>query len=138
MAQGKANVWGTTIIEGKVIGQEMAVVPPDQVEELAGIGCSNKEIAAFYGVKDTALTRNFAEQLTKGREGMKQRLRKAQLTLALTGNATMLIWLGKNILGQTDTPQSVDSDVLPWSDEEEKEELIDELEDELNDLNATE
>jgi hypothetical protein len=39
--------------------------------------------------------------------------------VALKGNAVMLIWLGKNILGQSDTPISIDANkVLPYSDNE--------------------
>ena len=42
------------------------------------------------------------EFLTKGRANLKKRLRKAQLDAALSGNSTMLIWLGKQMLGQVD------------------------------------
>jgi hypothetical protein len=35
---------------------------------------------------------------------MKIRLRRAQLRLAIDGNVTMLIWLGKQYLGQSDHP----------------------------------
>jgi len=37
------------------------------------------------------------------------------LKLAMNGDRSMLIWLGKNILGQSDQPINNDSTtVLPW------------------------
>ena len=50
-------------------------------------------------------------------EETRQKLRNAQIKLALGGNAVMLIWLGKQMLGQTDNPNNADTDkVLPWTD----------------------
>lgn len=86
---------------------------------MAKIGCTDSEIAEHFNIKDDTLRRNFADNLTKGRSELKQRLRKAQLKLALGGNATMLIWLGKNILGQQENPQTSGKGVLPWSEEDE-------------------
>jgi hypothetical protein len=37
----------------------------------------------------------------------------------MSGNHTMLIWLGKNMLGQSDSPiNEEDQSILPWSDDE--------------------
>ena len=69
-------------------------------------------------IKEDTLRYNFADYLTKGRAGMKRRLRSVQLTTALGGNATLLIWLGKQYLGQSDNPgNSDDQQALPWIDE---------------------
>jgi hypothetical protein len=51
------------------------VVPPEEVYKLAAIGCTNAEIAAFFDIKSDTLGRNFASELTKGREFQKTRLR---------------------------------------------------------------
>jgi hypothetical protein len=68
------------------------------------------------------------------------------LQTALSGNATLLIWLGKNILLQSDNPtNTVDTKPLPWTDEviddviddEAIEEIKEDLTQELNDLDAT-
>ena len=47
------------------------------------------------------------------------RLRRKQLEVALEdGNPTMLIFLGKAILAQSDNPlNSDDKKILPWSDD---------------------
>lgn len=139
MSQGKAGPqWGEKVVAGMIVGRNQAVVPPQEVEDLAQIGCSDRDIAEWFGITESTLRYNFSDYLVKGRQGLKQTLRRAQIKTALTGNATLLIWLGKNILGQSDTPQSADDKVLPWNDDEEKDELIEELNDELDNLNAAE
>ena len=77
-------------------------IDPKQVEKLAGYGCTNTEIAGVYGCSADLIDKSYSEFLTKGRANLKKRLRKAQLDSALSGNSTMLIWLGKQMLGQVD------------------------------------
>ena len=61
---------------------------------------------------------NFRDLFIKGQTTTKQRLRQAQLKLALGGDRVMLIWLGKNILGQSESPVNSESEqVLPWLDD---------------------
>ena len=99
MSQGKANAWGETIIQGKLVGRDNVVIPPEQVEDLAMLGCSNKEIANFFGVNEATLARNFVSELIKGREVLKQRLRRAMLENAIVHkNAAVQIFLAKNML----------------------------------------
>jgi len=73
-----------------------------KVEVLASYGCTNTEIAAFFECNETTIRKRFSEYLTKGRESGKIRLRKKQFEVAMSGNVSMLIWLGKQVLGQTD------------------------------------
>ena len=111
----KPGKLGTKIVEGKIIGRDNTIVPPKEVEKLASLGCKDTEIADWFGIDDNTLRYNFKVELLKGRESLKQSLRKAQIKLALSGNATMLIWLGKNILGQQETPTDTsDTMPLPW------------------------
>ena len=100
-------------------GLRKRVVPPRDIYELASIGCTDREIARWFDVDENTLRYNFSDILEKGREDLKHSLRRAQIKLALSGNAVMLIWLGKNMLGQSDTPESTDQNrALPWSDDE--------------------
>lgn len=118
--QRKDPKWGEVTKEGLVVGRgkTQRVVPPDEVYKLAEIGCTDREISEWFMIKEDTLRYNFADYLTKGRAGMKRRLRSVQLSTALSGNATLLIWLGKNLLGQSDNPgNSDDQQPLPWSDE---------------------
>ena len=114
----KTRKTATIEVEGVVVGRDKKVVPPKDVERLAQMGCKDSEIADWFGIDENTLRYNFSVELTKGKLHLKQSLRQAQIRLALSGNATMLIFLGKNILGQSDSP--IDSDAntpLPWDDD---------------------
>ena len=111
--------WGEITRQGLVVGRgrNKRVVPPDDVYKLATIGCTDREIAQWFMIAESTLKYNFADYLAKGRAELKQKLRRAQVHAAINGNATMLVWLGKNVLGQTDTPTSnEENQPLPWSD----------------------
>jgi hypothetical protein len=110
----------TATYTGIEVGREpnKRVIDPNEVYKLASIGMKNSEIAEWFGIDDSTLSYNFKQELLKGKLNLNQSLRKAQISLALSGNATMLIWLGRNILGQTENPfNSEDNQPLPWSDD---------------------
>ena len=73
-----------------------------QVEKLASYGLTNKEISEALAYDENTLKRKFEIFLTKGKANLKQRLKRKQIDVALAGNVSMLIWLGKNYLGQAD------------------------------------
>jgi hypothetical protein len=99
-------------------GDSKKIVNPKEVEKLASIGMKNSEIAEWLDIDDSTLNYNFKQNLTKGRLMLNQSLRQAQIRLALSGNATMLIWLGKNILGQSENPTDSEANTpLPWDDD---------------------
>ena len=83
-----------------------------QVEQLAGYGCTDTEIASFFDISRTTLARKYDHNLTKGRESGKIRLRQLQWASAKNGNVAMLIWLGKQMLGQSDK-QEITTTELP-------------------------
>ena len=114
--------WGVVTKQGLIVGRgdRKKVVPPDEVYYLATLGCSTREIADWFNVTESTLKYNFSEYITKGREEIKQKLRQAQIKTAMSGNAALLIFLGKNMLGQSDTPQVSDDDkILPWNSNDE-------------------
>ena len=87
-----------------------------QVSKLAKLGCTNKEIADFFGCSADLIEKSYSEFLTKGRSEMKMRLRQLQWKSAEKGNVTMQIFLGKNILGQQDKIETSELDEpLVWS-----------------------
>lgn len=99
-------------------GENKKVIDPKEVRKLAAIGMKNSEIAEWFDIDDSTLTYNFKQEIIKGQHELKQSLRKAQISLALNGNAVMLIWLGKNILGQSENPTNSDANApLPWTDD---------------------
>ena len=73
-----------------------------QIEKLASCGLTNIEIADTFGYDENTLKRNFEIFLIKGRFNLKERLKRKQISVAMQGNVTMLIWLGKQYLGQAE------------------------------------
>jgi hypothetical protein len=77
-------------------------IDASQVEGLAAIHCTTDEIGAVLGCSRDTLERRYAASIKDGRARGRASLRRKQWELAQSGNATMLIWLGKQLLGQTD------------------------------------
>lgn len=83
-------------------------------EKLCELQCTRDEICGFFEVDDMTLNKwcketygkTFSAVYGEKRASGKISLRRRQFNLAET-NATMAIWLGKQWLGQTDTPQAV-------------------------------
>jgi len=74
----------------------------NQMSQLALSGCQNNTIASIMEIdKDTMLV-HFKQLLTKKRCERKYNLRKQQDAAAKKGNPALLIFLGKNELGQAD------------------------------------
>ena len=83
------------------------IIDPKQMGQLASLQCTQSEIAAFFRVSLTAVENalkkpEFRSVYEQGRENGLISLRRAQMHKALEGNPTMLIWLGKQLLGQRD------------------------------------
>ena len=106
-----------TTVKGIPIGRDKTIVPPEEVEKLAAIGCKNHEIADWFGVNLNTLKYNFSSQLLKGRTNMKMTLRRTMFNNAVhENNTTMQIWLSKNILAMSDNPLDGDANApLPWT-----------------------
>lgn len=112
----KELVEGTIL--GYPVGRDKTVVPPDQVYELSAIGCTDGEIAGFFGINEDTLRYNFKSELEKGREFVKIRLRKAMMHNATVNyNAAVQIFLAKNMLGMSDQPINSEANApLPWNE----------------------
>jgi hypothetical protein len=78
-------------------------IDPEKVIEFSTAGATVTEIADHFGVSRDVIHARYATELTKGRVALKDSLRRAQIREAKAGSATMLIWLGKQYLGQSDT-----------------------------------
>lgn len=103
--------------EGEVLIDE------EEVLHLARYYCTNKEIAEWFGVTTDDIKKYFSDVLRRGRVEVKYHIRQAQYKLAIEDrDRTMLIWLGKNLLKQSDTGQMDSDDIapLPWSDDFDK------------------
>lgn len=79
----------------------------DTIKSLARIQCTDEEIASVLGVSVDTLTRPhnkelFEEAKRSGKQEGRASLRRMQFKQAEAGNSTMLIWLGKQYLEQSE------------------------------------
>ena len=78
------------------------------IESLAALNCTQLEVAQFFGISLATVEHRFNQEpelraaWDRGRATGKLSLRRKQSQLAEEGNVTMLIWLGKQLLGQSD------------------------------------
>ena len=111
----------TVEVSGYEVGRGIRkrVVFDQDVFKLAALGCTNKEIATWFDIDENTLAYNFATIMAKGREQLKQSLRRAMLHNALVNNnAALQIFLAKNILGMSDSPVNSEANQpLPWSED---------------------
>ena len=93
-------------------GRPKKEIDKNAFEKLCGLHCTKEEICAFFNVTDKTLDRwckreykeNFSVVFKQKQDYGKISLRRSQWRMAET-NPTMAIWLGKQLLGQTDHPQ---------------------------------
>jgi hypothetical protein len=81
------------------------IIKIDELERLAGLHCTQEEAAHYFRVSVTAVEKalrkpDFRQAWERGQAAGKISLRRSQFRLAEAGNATMNIWLGKQLLGQ--------------------------------------
>jgi hypothetical protein len=95
------------------------------------LGCTDRDIANWFGVDENTLRYSFSDHLLKGRENLKISLRRAMLKNACVNlNAAVQIFLAKNMLGMSDNGMTTDSSkVLPFTDDEDDKPTEEQLED---------
>lgn len=85
-----------------------------ELDKLCALQCTQEEIAGWFECSiDTIEARikethgmTFPEYFAQRRSGGKISLRRKQYETAMSGNPTMLIWLGKQYLNQSDKQDS--------------------------------
>lgn len=83
-------------------GPKPAVVDRDLAERLASIACTTDEIGAVMGYSRDTIEKHALEYVQRGRLKMKASIRRMQWKACEAGNVTMLIWMGKQYLAQTE------------------------------------
>ena len=106
-------------------GRPKIQIDAQQVEQLAAMHCTNEDIAAFFGCSRHTIWRGFATNLALGKHKGRTKLRQLQWKSAEAGNVQMLIWLGKQYLGQkekaeTEVPEGIDV-VITYADKKKSE-----------------
>jgi hypothetical protein len=92
-------------------GRKQVVIDTEQVEKLAQLGATQVEMARFLDVAHSTLEYKlqqpeFRQAYERGLGNLHMSLKRKQVEMALAGDRTMLIWLGKNYLGQRDNLDS--------------------------------
>lgn len=112
-----------------------------EVDKLCQIQCTGEEIASFFEISYDTLERRCKEQFKvslaeyikeKSAKG-KSSLRRLQWKAAMNGNVTMLIWLGKQYLGQTDKTNYIDESNYNNNKEALRDKLVKELKSDISD-----
>ena len=93
----------------------------DQVDRMCEYHCTGEEQAGILGIDYDTLNAackrekgcGFSDYFKQKASGGKMSLIRRQFTAAMDGNSTMLVWLGKNWLGQSDQPEPEAQDLPP-------------------------
>ncbi|MDI6756426.1 MAG: hypothetical protein QME32_00220 [Endomicrobiia bacterium] len=92
------------------------IIDREKLQALAQIQCTDAEMCAVLNISDYTLQAiqerdpSILEIIKKGRAEGRSSLRRKQFKAAMDGNITMLIWLGKQYLGQTDKQEFANSE----------------------------
>ncbi len=110
------------IIEKRPRGRPRIEIDYELIRSLAEIQCTQVEISHIIGVSDKTLSANphFQEVYKQGVAQGNKSLKRKQFERAMAGSDTMLIWLGKQRLGQVDrvdTAISGNAIGIIWADE---------------------
>ena len=84
------------------MGRPRIILDESLIERFIGRGYTVEYVADYFDVNPDTLYANYSESLRKGRVFRNSCLQAKQLQTAMKGDRTMLIWLGKQWLGQKD------------------------------------
>jgi hypothetical protein len=91
------------------VGRPLKKIDPEKVRDLAQIGCTVPEIAAMLGCDPHTIRDRFSQIIELGdAQGKTQIRRKQHLKAVEDGSDSMLQFLGKHRLGQTDVKPDLD------------------------------
>ena len=102
----------------KKVGRPKTEINIQELQNLCRLNCTMPEIASFFDIPLRTLEDKYTNDkdirnaIDKGRNQGKLSLRRKQIQiLDETNNATMAIWLGKQLLGQRDKHDIVTEDI---------------------------
>lgn len=91
-------------------GRPVKPIDWEQFDKLCSMQCTLREIAAWFDVSEDTIeratkrehNRAFADYYSEKSQRGKIAIRRKQYEVAMNGNVPLLIWLGKQWLGQSD------------------------------------
>lgn len=104
-------------------GPKLIPINWDEFDKLCHIQCSLREIASWFDCSEDTIENRvkqthgikFSEYFEQKRGRGKIALRRKQYDIAMRGDKTLLIWLGKQYLGQADKIEQKIDQVLDLS-----------------------
>ena len=106
-------------------GRKRIPINWEEFDKLCMLQCGLTSISLWFGCSEDTIERavkrekkkKFAEYWAEKAERGRSMLRQKQFEVAMRGNTALLIFLGKNWLGQTDKVEVREDDTpLPWED----------------------
>ena len=105
----------------KKMGRPKIPIDFDVVRGMCSVMATEEEIACYFGCTIQTINERcknemgctFLELFKKNSVGGKISLRRSQFKLAVGGNPSLNIWLGKQYLGQRDQPGDGDETMRP-------------------------
>jgi len=90
------------------VGRPRKLIDYIMVKNLAECACTVEEIASYLNISHDTLSRNahFKEVYQEGLHKCRRSLRRIQYDAAMAGDRTMLVWLGKQLLGQKEKQET--------------------------------
>lgn len=111
-----------SLVDGKDIGGvDLTEIDYETLNELCNIHCTGEECAAILKMDYDTLNRRlkeeghggFTDYFKRNSSDGRASLRRKQISVALEGNPTMLIWMGKQQLNQAEkVEQSINAKVF--------------------------
>ena len=105
-------------------GRPKKAIDREQVKQLAMIGCTLEEMASVLGCHRATLDRRFATAIKEGVQMRNMSLRRRQFEMAMGGSVGMLVWLGKQFLGQRDKAELTGAEGGPLQHEVHQKETV--------------
>jgi len=97
------------VAKGRKVGRLRIEFDLEMVEALGRLGATAEEMAHVLPASQSTVehrmtdpTSDFYNAYKRGQSNLKVSLRRQQISMALKGDRTMCIWLGKQLLGQRD------------------------------------
>lgn len=116
----KKNTVKSKAQKEKKNGPYLTEIDYTKLDAMCAIHCTGEECSAILGMDYDTLNRRLKQEghggftdyfKIKGSAG-KMSLRRKQYDLAMTGNPTMLIWLGKQWLEQTEKSENKEATIV--------------------------
>ena len=100
-AQRRLRVRNATPEPAKA-GRPPKLIDKKKLKLMASMGLTQRECAALLNCDVATIRNNYLDDYETGKEKCSASVRRKQFELAMAGNPTMLVWLGKNLCGQKD------------------------------------